>query len=112
MNFFLTDKNGTKHSLTEQQLQTLAAQGRITPQTPLETDTGHKGLAGQIPGLNFNTAAPSPFTQPVQAAPPLSAIDENKKPFGAKHIVVIVLLFIVIVYVLFSILDSIGVLAN
>ena len=69
--FFLTDKNGTKHSFTEQQLQTLAAQGKITPNTPLETDTGHKGLAGQIPGLKFDTAtaAPSPFGQTVQAAP-------------------------------------------
>ena len=69
-NFFLTDKNGTKHSLTEQQLQALASQGKITPNTPLETDTGHKGLAGQIPGLQFNSAVPTPFAQPAQATPP------------------------------------------
>ena len=63
--FFLTDANGTKHSVNEQQLQTLAAQGKITPNTPLETDDGHKGLAGQIPGLNFPVAAPTPFAQPA-----------------------------------------------
>ena len=72
-NFFLTDANGQKHSLTQQQLQTLAAQGKITPNTPLETDTGHKGLAGQIPGLTFNTVAPTPFAQTAQSAPPPSA---------------------------------------
>ena len=66
-NFFLTDTNGTKHSFTEQQLQALAAQGRITPNTPLESDTGHKGLAGQIPGLF--AAAPPPFAQPAQMTP-------------------------------------------
>ena len=52
---FLTDADGKKHQITEQQLQALAAKGKIQPTTPLETDTGHKGLAGQIPGLKFNT---------------------------------------------------------
>jgi hypothetical protein len=67
-NFILTDANGQRHSLTEQQLQTLAAKGKIQPTTPLETDTGHKGLAGQIPGLKFSNAAPPPFAQPAQVA--------------------------------------------
>jgi len=61
--FFLSDANGQKHSVNEQQLQTLAAQGKITPTTPLETEDGHKGLAGQIPGLKFNFATSTPFTQ-------------------------------------------------
>jgi len=72
--FFLTDKNGTKHSLNEQQLQALAAKGKITPNTPLEAEGGHQGLAGQIPGLQFNTAAaPPPFAQPAQTTPAPSA---------------------------------------
>jgi len=51
-NFFLTDANGNKRGpYNEQQLQSGIAKGIITPTTPLETDTGHKGLAGQIPGL-------------------------------------------------------------
>jgi len=69
-NFFYTDKNGTKHSLTAEQLQALVHRGTITPNTPLETDTGHQGLAGQIPGLKFPTTVPSPFAQPAQTSPP------------------------------------------
>ena len=69
-NFFYIDANGQKQGLfTAQQLQALATQGIISPQTPLETDTGHKGTAGQIPGLQFNTTAPPPFVQPAQVAP-------------------------------------------
>ncbi|MDR0329019.1 MAG: DUF4339 domain-containing protein [Planctomycetaceae bacterium] len=60
-NFFLTDAEGNRRGpYYEQQLQAMAAQGTITPSTPLESDTGHKGLAGQIPGL-FPVAPPSPF---------------------------------------------------
>ena len=61
-NFFYTDTNGTKQGpINEQQLKALVAQSIITPTTPLETDAGHKGTAGQIPGL-FATEA-SPFAQ-------------------------------------------------
>lgn len=42
------------------EIKTLAAQGIITPETPLETDTGHKGRAGQIKGLNFHAPEPPP----------------------------------------------------
>jgi TM2 domain-containing membrane protein YozV len=70
MQFFLTDASGTRHSINEEQLKALSAQGKITPTTPLETDTGHKGLAGQIPGLTFPTATQSPFAQPAQTASP------------------------------------------
>ena len=68
-NFFYTDANGQKTQVTEQQLQALINQGIITPTTPLETDGGHTGLAGQIPCLNFDTAAPSPFAQSAHATP-------------------------------------------
>ena len=53
-NYFYIDANGQKHGLVnDQQLQALAAQGVITPNTPLETEGGHRGTAGQIPGLQF-----------------------------------------------------------
>jgi len=69
-NFFLTDADGNKQGpLTIERLQTLIERGVVKSNTPLETDTGHKGLAGQIPGLKFNAAASSPFVQPTQAAP-------------------------------------------
>ena len=77
-NYFVTDANGNKRGpITPQQLKALAEQGRITPSTPLETDTGHKGLAGQIRGLfgappNPPSATP-PATLSVGQAEPQSA---------------------------------------
>jgi hypothetical protein len=60
-NYFLINPNGNKQGpVNEERLQELAASGFITPNTPLETDTGHKGTAGQIPGLKFNNAVPPP----------------------------------------------------
>jgi len=53
-NFFYTDTNGQKHLINDQQLKTLVGKGIVTPHTPLETEGGHSGLAGQIPGL-FDT---------------------------------------------------------
>jgi len=50
-NFYYTDENGQKGLINPQQLKALAVQGIITPDTPLETDTGYKGKAGQIKGL-------------------------------------------------------------
>ena len=75
--FFYTDENGTKHTVNDQQLRSLAANGVIVPTTPLETDDGHTGLAGQIPGLNFGAAAPSPPAQPTQAPPPVNLFCTN-----------------------------------
>jgi len=51
-NYFYTDTNGQRQGpINDQQLRELAAQKRIQPDTPLETDTGHRGVARQIPGL-------------------------------------------------------------
>jgi len=53
-NYFYTDENGQKYGpIDVQRLQTLADRGVITPSTPLETDAGHKGVAGQIRDLTF-----------------------------------------------------------
>jgi len=52
MNYFYFDQTNQKRGpVSEQQLRDLATQGLIGPHTPMETDTGHKGVAGQIPGL-------------------------------------------------------------
>ena len=65
-NYFFTDSDGVRQGpLTEQRLQTLVERGIIKPTTPLETEGGHKGLAGQIPGLF--TAAPMPSAQTAKA---------------------------------------------
>ena len=66
-NYFYLDVNGQKQGpVNDQQLQALATRGIITPDTPLATDTGHEGKAGQIPGLKFNAVATSPFAQTSQ----------------------------------------------
>ena len=58
-NYFYTDENGSKWGpLTAERLQTLIDRGTITQVTQLETDTGHTGIAGQIPGLNFSNVTP------------------------------------------------------
>jgi len=70
-NFFYYDQVNQKQGpVTEQQLKELAAQGVISLNSPMETDTGHKGTAGQIPGLF--AAAPPPFTQSTAAPPPVA----------------------------------------
>ena len=62
-NYFLINPNGKKQGpISEERLQELAVSGFIDPNTPLETDAGHKGIAGQIPGLKFHSAKPSPST--------------------------------------------------
>jgi len=58
-NYFYFDANGTKRGPYDfQQLKERVANGMIEPHTPMETDDGHKGLAGQLPGL-FPAAPPS-----------------------------------------------------
>ena len=68
-NFFYTDANGKiKGPLNEQQLKELATQGAISPNTPLETDTGYQGTAEQIPGLfPPNPFAANPFSSSISA---------------------------------------------
>ena len=52
MNFFYFDQSGLKRGpVSEPQLKELATRGMIRPRTPMETDTGHRGIASQIPGL-------------------------------------------------------------
>jgi hypothetical protein len=68
-NYYYIDTNGQKQGLvSDEQLKELAAQGIINANTLLETESGHKGTAGQISGLKFSTAPP-PFVQAAQATP-------------------------------------------
>ena len=64
--YLFTDANGLKHLLDNQQLKTWAAQGVITPKTPLETENGRKGLAGQVPGLFPAPVQPQTVPQSVE----------------------------------------------
>ena len=75
-NFFYFDQFNQKQGpVNDQQLKELAAQGAIGPQTPLETDTGHQGTAGQIPGL-FPVVPPQPH-----AAPPSAPVASSEESF-------------------------------
>ena len=68
VDYFYTDTSGKKQGpIKEQQLRKLAAQGTIYPSTPVETTSGHKGTAKQIPGIRFNGANPNPFTATERA---------------------------------------------
>ena len=59
-NYFYTDASGQRQGpINDQHLRVLAAQRKILPTTPLETEGGHRGLAGQIPGL-FPVPQPGP----------------------------------------------------
>ena len=68
-NFFFTDATGKKQGpLNALQLKALAERGIITPTTLLETDTGHKGTAGQLRGLfPVPPVIPTPHVIPAQA---------------------------------------------
>ena len=67
--YFFIDANGQQQGpVNEQQLKALAERGIITPTTPLTTDAGHKGVAGQIRGL-FNAPAPTTNQTTPQSVP-------------------------------------------
>ncbi|MDO5582102.1 MAG: GYF domain-containing protein [Planctomycetia bacterium] len=59
-NWFYYDKNGQKKGpVSDSQLKYLVQQGTITADTQMESEWGHKGTAGQIPGLIPKTSAPA-----------------------------------------------------
>ena len=93
--FYYGQFNQKQGPVNEQQLKALAAQGVLGPQTPLETDSGHKGTAGQIPGLFPAPAAQPPAPNPHttsrpagnQTTPPeVSASVEVPKTDGGKAV--------------------------
>ena len=103
-NYLYLDANGQKQGpVNDLQLQALVAQGIITPDTPLATDTGHKGKAGQIPGL-FATA-PSPFVQSAQQS---IAVPVAEKTGGASWQVTLIglVLILIVAGVGWSIINS------
>ena len=97
-NFFYLDQNNQKQGpVTEEQLKELVARGVIVPKTPMETDTGQSGLAGQIPGL-FDSASASPAQPSIgkqgkesyqQAVPHVSgaysAVRDTLKSAASEH---------------------------
>jgi hypothetical protein len=74
-NWFYTDNNGNKIGpMTNAQLATLVRQGIVVPETLLETDTGHKGKAGQVKGLFVAKPVAPPPVQPLADTDNLDAL--------------------------------------
>ena len=81
--YFYINASGNKRGpYNEQQLQGFADRNFIVSTTPLETEGGHKGLAGQIPGLKFNNVAVSPATKTVEERPYYYYTDANGQKYG------------------------------
>jgi len=96
--FFFTEANGKQsrpHS--KQELQALIERRVITADTPLETDTGHKGLAGKVPGLNFN------IDESQDDAVPVAKNEGHKTPLPRN--VLVVLGIVILVLICFGILN-------
>lgn len=65
LRYFYLDKNNKKQGpISEKYLRKLTATGIICRDTPLETDTGYKGTAEQIPNMLFKSIGKNPFTLP------------------------------------------------
>ena len=102
-NYFYTDASGQKFGpINDQQLQILAANGTIMPNTPLETEAGHQGFAGQIPGLfvsssPFAVAAPS-IAKPISPAELIKKLNNYFKIYWMAGSVSLALTFVGIVF--------------
>ncbi|MDR3234510.1 MAG: hypothetical protein LBT46_12755 [Planctomycetaceae bacterium] len=78
MNWYYYDNNGTKSRLiSQQELENLVAREVIIRTTRLETESGHKGLAGQVPGLSF----PSVPVPPMPVLPSSPLLDNIRSAF-------------------------------
>lgn len=74
--YFYTDTTGQKHGpVDDSHLRELVAKGVVMPDTPLETDTGYKGDAGQISELVFTVIIPTSPANPFSAEPPEVSAD-------------------------------------
>ena len=70
-NWFYTDEFGQQQGpVSDSQLKVLVSRQIIRPDTPLETDSGKKGKAGQIRGLF--PADPAPATQTAETFSPFN----------------------------------------
>ena len=84
-NYYYFDVNGTKKGpYSRQQLDELKTRGIIMPDTRMETGSGHKGVAKQIPGLFADESNPFTATSPETQGPnsPQNTKTGVAGPFG------------------------------
>ena len=102
-NFFYYDTTGQKFGpVNEAQLKALAMRGIINPQTPMETDTGHKGQAGQIPGIFSIPVQQTAQPQLISQSVPVSEVHNRKNPAlfiaGIISVIAAVICLLLVVY--------------
>lgn len=95
MQIYYYEGEDRKGPVNPAQLKTLAASGRVTPETPVEID-GKKVRAAKVKGLSFAPASapappvvPPPAPDPVlpaQAAEPAPETETRFTPFGAVQV--------------------------
>lgn len=79
--WYYYDAVGAKQGpLNDQQLKFLVIQKRIVPETQLETDGGHRGKAGQVPGLFAATVQKEPQNPTPQNVYPSAPQTPNPVP--------------------------------
>ena len=82
MTWFYYDSFGKKHGpVSDAELKSLANSGTINRNTQLETETGHRGRAGQLRGLFPATPAPSGGRS---QGPPVPTPPSSPSPNGEK----------------------------
>ena len=77
-NWYYTNKNGERIGVTGGQLKWLAKNGKITPETIVETEDGKTALARKVKGLTFIT----PESIPTESAPPEPAQPAESEIYG------------------------------
>ena len=99
--WYYTNEKGEKISVTGGQLKWLAKNGKITPETIVETESGKTAPAGKVKGLTFiapgataSEAPPPPKSSPFSAAmqetvpTPVATLSVSANPFTASMPVV------------------------
>ena len=74
--YYYTDKNGGRRGVTAEQLVGLAKDGKITPDTIIETDNGKKAPAGKVKGLTFPSVG-QPETKKSELHSPVHSKDSK-----------------------------------
>ena len=96
-NYFYTDANGNRRGpITPEALKALASQRIITPNTPLETDSGKKGLAGQLSGL-FNAPQRPAAPKVNQTTPPSVPIPVAEEAGKSSWLITVIGIAVVLV---------------
>ena len=101
MNLWFYYVDGKKYGpIDDTQLRNMVGRGIIVPQTPVETDKGIRGQAGQVPGL-FTAASPAFQGSNYETAPRMEISQNQSRTLVCILIGLVVFLCLVILGSLF-----------